>query len=611
MMRFADLPIRRKVAAAILLTSTIVLMLTGAAFMTYEWATFRQAAVSHHSALARVIAENSTAAVRFHDRTEAVQLLGTLRADKEITAAVLYDAEGDPIATHGASALAPAHQREMPPLSHRFMDGQLVVFEPVIHDNRQRGTLCIVASLDAVHERFELYTIMMVAILVTASLIAFALSSQLQRRITEPVQELARTAQAIAVQQDYSMRATRYGNDELGALTDAFNRMLDEIKERDARLSANEERLRVALAAANLGTWRYHPERRESIVDENYRRIYELPAGDGAASSDDLEVRIHPDDRAAVRAALDRAVQSPDAQFFHEYRLALPSGAMRWVRDRGRVVRRPDGQVDYVTGALVDITDRKEAEEEVHRLNAGLEQRVAQRTAELQNANKELEAFTYSVSHDLRGPLRHIVGYAEMVRDDGENRLSEESRGYVLRVVAAAEKLNRILESLLSLSRIGRRPLVMQPTPLDEVVDSALREFEAEGKNRRIEWHREKLPTVECDPALMALLFSNLLSNALKYSRPRDMAVIEIGTVPNDGALAVFVRDNGIGFDPRFREKLFGVFERLHNASEFEGTGVGLAIVERIVRRHGGRIWAEGEPDRGATFYFTVGGDRA
>lgn len=608
MIPFRDLPIRRKVASVVILTSAIALLLTSAAFMTYEWSTFRSSALINLTTVGRIVADNSTAALRFRNQEDVQTTLATLRAEPDIVSAAIYDVAGQPVAIYLNGRAIPPKLEEIPPGQHRFAGGHLVVFQPISHDHRSLGTLRIESSLAAMQRRFLLYAGIVVLILLTSSLVAFALSSRLQERITAPVRELARTAQAITAQGDYSRRALRYGNDELGALTDAFNQMLDEIKEREARLTASEERLRVALAAAEMGTWRYNPEKRESIVDDNLRRIFGLPAGNGTVQGDEMLAQIHPEDRTPVRAALDRALADPEAQYFYEYRVLRPDGGLRWVRDRGRVVRRGDGTVDYVTGALVDITDRKEAEEEILRLNTGLERRVAERTAELAQANKELEAFTYSVSHDLRGPLRHIAGFAELIQEDNTSQLSADAKSSISRITHAADKLSRLVDSLLNLSRIGRQTVVMQQTKLDDLVDAALRELESDTHQRKIEWQREPLPTVNCDPALIGIVFTNLLSNALKYTRPRATTVVTIGTQVEAGRQVVFIRDNGVGFDPHFKSKLFGVFERLHNAADFEGTGVGLASVDRVIRKHGGKIWAEGEVDRGATFYFTLPG---
>jgi PAS domain S-box-containing protein len=608
MMNFRDLPIRRKVARMLILTGGVVLLLTSSAFMTYEWITFRGAALANLKTLSRIIAENSTAALRFKNETDARDTIATLRADPDIVMAAIYNETGNRIAFFSSAEPPPARTPPEPDDGHAFIGGHLVVHEPIVQDQHRLGTLTVESSLAGMQQRFVLYGAIVLAILGTSSLVAFALSSQLQRQITDPIQELAQTAQAIAANNDYSRRASRYGNDELGALTDAFNRMLDEIHEREQRLSASEERLRAALAAADMGTWRYYPGRRESIVDQNFRRIYGLPAGDKPATAEEMTACIFPDDRKQAWESLSRAIEGPDSHFVAEYRVVSPDGHLRWVRDRGRVVRGTDGSVDYVTGAIVDITERKHAEEEIQLLNTDLEGRVTARTAELEQANRELEAFTYSVSHDLRGPLRHMSGYAEIVHDDPASQLSAEAQMCLGRISSAATRLTQLVDSLLNLSRVGRKPLVLERTRLDDIVTTALRELDSETKKRRVEWHRQALPVVECDPSLLHIVFVNLLSNALKYSRPRDVAVITIGMEIQDRQTVIFVRDNGVGFDPRFQGKLFGVFERLHTASAFEGHGIGLATVDRIIRKHGGRIWAKSAVNEGATFYFTLKG---
>jgi signal transduction histidine kinase len=608
MTSFRDLPIRRKVARVIILTSAIVLLLTSSSFMVYEWVTFRSAALTNLRTLARIIAENNTAALRFHNEADIQETIGTLRAEPDIVSAAIYDETKRRVAFYTTAEPPPATLESLPAEGYVFRAGHLVLYQPVVQDKRQLGTLMVQSSLAGMQQRFLLYGVIVLAILGTSSLVAFALSSRLQSRVTAPIQELAETAQAIAASGDYSRRATRYGNDELGALTDAFNRMLEEIHEREQRLSSSEERLRVALTAAEMGTWRYYPDRRESIVDNNVRRIFGLPPGTGSTTPEEMIAAIFPDDREQPFAALNRALSGPDSHYTAEYRVVAPEGAVRWVRDRGRVVRRPDGSVEYVTGALVDITERKNAEQEIQRLNEDLERRVVARTAELEAANHELEAFTYSVSHDLRGPLRHMSGYAEIVHDDPASQLSTEARNCLGRISSAATRLTRLVDSLLNLSRVGRKPLVLHVTRLDDIVTAAMRELDSETRNRKVEWRRQTLPVVDCDPSLLHVVFVNLLSNALKYSRPRDVAVITIGMEVQNRETVLFVRDNGVGFDPRYQGKLFGVFERLHSATAFEGSGIGLATVDRIIRKHGGRIWAKSAVDEGATFYFTLRG---
>jgi PAS domain S-box-containing protein len=254
-----------------------------------------------------------------------------------------------------------------------------------------------------------------------------------------------------------------------------------------------------------------------------------------------------------------------------------------------------------VSSAVRDVSLRRRAEEQIRKLNVELNQKLA----ELHVANQELESFSYSVSHDLRAPLRHIDGFARILKEEHAADLSEEGNRYLDRVLQAVTHTGRLIDDLLNLARIGRKEIGKKKVMLGTVVREAMAALPGE-RNREIEWRVERLPEVNCDPGLLELVFVNLLSNAVKFTRTREAAVIEVGTQRVNGVDIFFVRDNGVGFDPKYADKLFGVFQRLHRQDEFEGTGVGLATVQRIIQRHGGEVWAESELGEGTTFYFRL-----
>jgi PAS domain S-box-containing protein len=312
----------------------------------------------------------------------------------------------------------------------------------------------------------------------------------------------------------------------------------------------------------------------------------------------------------AAQLPLARAIrgESSSAQMFVR-NPELEQGT--WIEVGGGPLKDKDGAVRGGVVAFRDITQRKADEREIRKLNEELEERVVQRTAQLAAANHELEAFTYSVSHDLRAPLRHIGGFSKILSEDFGPGMPAEAQNHLKRIEDGTHRMGLLVDELLNLARVGRHALHLQATGLNFLIEDVVSLLQPETEGRAVTWKIAELPSAECDPILIKQVFQNLLANALKFTRTRDRAVIEISQQLVDGQMVVAISDNGVGFNMKYKDKLFGVFQRLHRVEDFEGTGIGLATVQRIIHKHGGRVWAEAELDKGATFYFTLAAEPA
>jgi PAS domain S-box-containing protein len=309
----------------------------------------------------------------------------------------------------------------------------------------------------------------------------------------------------------------------------------------------------------------------------------------------ELATQYYEDEQQVVRSGeplLNREEPTVDA-----------AGHRLWYLTTKVPLRDGQGKIIGTLGICHDITERKRSEESIRTLNQDLEKRAVA----LEAANKELEAFSYSVSHDLRAPLRAIDGFSRILVEEYAAQLDAQAARYLQKVRDNAQRMGLLIDDLLAFSRLGRQALRIQSVAVAEVVAQALNDLSAEQDSRQIDFVIGDLPVCRADPTLLKQVYINLISNALKYTRKCERARIEIGFRDQDGEPIYFVKDNGVGFDMQYASKLFGVFQRLHSAQEYEGTGVGLAIVQRIVNRHNGRVWAEGKVDQGATFFFTLG----
>jgi PAS domain S-box-containing protein len=327
-----------------------------------------------------------------------------------------------------------------------------------------------------------------------------------------------------------------------------------------------------------------------------------------AISGQSLEALGTPEPRLTLVREQDRRVLESDAPLFVAQEDFEDAAGRRLLLQTSKVpIRLPDRDAAAILGVSIDMTERQKAETEVRRLNAELEERVAKRTDEIDAANRELAAFTYSVSHDLRAPLRTIDGFSRILMSSYAGQLDEQGRHFIDRIRAGTQTMSRLIDDLLRLSRATRGVLHPETLDLSHIVRSTAAEFQNKMPERQVTLKIEEEVTARGDARYLQLALENLLSNAFKYTSRSERPEIMFGNFEQDGKQIFFIRDNGAGFDMAYADKLFRPFQRLHNASEFEGSGIGLATVNNIIRRHRGRIWAEGAIDRGATFYFTLG----
>jgi PAS domain S-box-containing protein len=526
-------------------------------------AVFQPAAVQ----LAKLIADNPT-------QVEHLRTVGALAATRPLTSLLDYARTAGPTAPAPLALLAES-RTTMTALRAEFADMQ----------NVEDSLLAARTAAAATAQRRQVQMSVLGAILglLGGVLAALAFSGGVVSRIQLVGENASRLAQgkplrALAPARDEVGQVSRRLDEAAALLTQHVQELQETRDELDRFFSLSLDLLCIA-----------GPDGRFTRVNPAWHQVFGWSDAELCAVPY-LEF-VHPDDTATTRAAgAQLAEGAPVINFENRYR--CKDGTYRWLN--WQAAPMPQRNVVYATAR--DVTERRRAAQEI-------ESRAVALTA----ANEELEAFSYSVSHDLRAPLRHVTGFAALLQRDAGTNLGEQSRRYLRTIESAAKKMGQLIDDLLAFSRMGRTALSKRRVKLDDLVREVQRETALGVDGRDVTWSLGVLPEVDADPTLLRLALVNLLSNALKYTAGRDNTRIEIGSSGcGNGETVVFVRDNGVGFDMAYAHKLFGVFQRLHSSSEFEGTGIGLANVRRIIQRHGGRTWAEGSVDGGATFYFSL-----
>jgi PAS domain S-box-containing protein len=402
---------------------------------------------------------------------------------------------------------------------------------------------------------------------------------------------------------------SQMGYTKLMALEDA-ERAAAEIARRkhaEEALRYSEARLSMALAVGSAGIWEWDLKRDEVHFDAQFHAILGYQPGELPSTMREWGPYHHPEEFPLMVSKVEAYLRGDNPIYESEHRIRTKAGTWAWVFTRGQIVNLTNTESrDHFMGIAINITGRKQAEEELTQYREHLEELVAIRTAELSASNRELEAFSYSVSHDLRAPLRSLDGFSLALLEDYADQLNSEGKEHLSRIRSASRRMGDLIDDLLKLSQISRTELHIEAVNLSELAQSIANRLQQSQPERQIEIAIQDEMVVQGDKRLLSIALENLIDNAWKFTSHEPRGKIEFGTNREDDGMIYFVRDNGIGFDMKHTEKLFGPFQRLHSAKDYPGTGIGLSTVQRIVQRHGGQVWAQAETGKGAAFYFKL-----
>ena len=588
--------IERRVRAVILLASTVVLFVTAVAFVTYEAFSFRARLLRSLSMLASVIGDNSVAPLVFNNREVAHEILAAVRAEPDIEAAALFDYEGEIFATYPQRLDA----RELPRITteapYEFKDGKLVLFHRVMQEGKPVGSLYLRSSFRGLYEQLWRYAAIVMVVLLGAFGAAFLLSDFLQRRISQPILALSQAAETITQHGDYSVRAAKMTDDEIGILTDSFNRMVAETEESQDRLSEQARLLELSSDAIIVR------EMDGTILfwNSGAEELYGWPRAE------------------ALGKHKNELLKSEFSEPLEEIQTKLLRDG-RWSGELTQ--RRRDGTRIYVSTRWVfdpetsnrparvlitdnDITVQKEAEELMRSEAKRLDALVEQRTATLRETIGELEAFSYSISHDMRAPLRAMQGYSQALLSDYSSSLDAEAKHYLDRIFRASNRLDLLIQDVLAYSRVAKGDIDLHPVDLEQLLDDVVAttpEFQG-----TVELERP-LHEVIGHEAYLTQCVTNLLGNAVKFVESGTAPRVRVWAERLGGSVRVWFEDNGIGIHPSHHERIFQIFGQVHAQKKYGGTGIGLAIVRKAVQRMNGEVGVESELAKGSRFWLLLG----
>lgn len=620
---YRQLSIHNRLTFVLWGTALLAFVAAGAGLLLYQTLTLENRARQIMEPYAQMVAVGTDAAVAFADPVRAQEILDTLRANSQILEAEIILDDGRRLASfNNAPDAGQLPLAGKPDGIYLGIDAAQLV-QALPKGGRLRISMGLEQLSAQTHQAMWIFGAGML-ILLAATLVQMAV---LRRTIVRPIASLTEATERVRAGADYMHRIPVAGADELARLGQGFNAMLDGIQQREDDLRRLATFQRTILANAAYCIISVAPDGVVTSFNPAAERLLGYTAEEVAGKQtpalwhDAQEMAQH---ARFLSSELGEKISPGFEVFAARPRRGLPE-EREWTltrKDGTRVpanlsvtaLRDEGGNIAGFVGLIYDLTERKQREAEIHQLNQELEQRVAERTAQLTEANKELEAFAYSVSHDLRSPLRHIDGFLGLLKEQAGDSFDAQSEHYMDTIAKSVKRMGELIDDLLSFSRMGRQEMTRAPVDLGALVDEVIHEFEPEAEHRSVDWRIGELPVVFGDCAMLRVVLANLISNALKFTQTREQTIIEIGALEDEpgheNETVVFVRDNGVGFDMRYANKLFGVFERLHSFKEFEGTGIGLANVNRVISRNGGTTWAEGKVGVGATFYFSLPRER-
>lgn len=585
-------PIKRKLVTATLATTGMALLVAGVGIIGVDALLYRQSLEHDLTLLARVIAENSTAALSFNDPAAATQILGALRARPHVTAACIYglptqqDSQAFAHYSVDHDFSCPA-LRDLPSWAAR----QRTLHEPVVLNNQTVGTIVLVYDLGELPVRMRRYGSIIFVVFAVAIIAAFLLSARLRSSILEPIYHLVHATTTVSETGDYSVRAQARSDDELGLLVDRFNDMLTRIQARDYEVRAalqqvEDERARFAFLAESMPQKIFSATPQGSIeyCNAQWTEYAGLPAAQ--IQGWQWTQTLHPDDVGPTVDAWKRCLLSGQP-FAAQQRFRRADGAYRWHLSRATAMRDLAGAITMWIGSHTDIHEQKETEEELRR------------------ANHDLQQFAYSASHDLLEPIRNVAIYSDLISRRYKDKLDGDAGQYLEFLREGAHRLSALVTDLLAYTRASMAELEDQEVDANAALRKALEALTGPIEENHAQITLGTLPSVSVGEVHLQQVFQNLIGNAIKY-RSEQPPRIEVSCTVTEGTASFAVTDNGIGIDPEYKEVIFGVFKRLSHDRKLSGTGIGLAICYRIIDRYGGKIWVESQSGRGATFRFTI-----